>query len=85
MEERRCKIGEERQETKDHRDHKNEYFFSSESLQKPSFYIKEQLAKREFKIKIYLVFFNFSKIVQTVLTKKIVKKCWGEFLLIFSF
>ena len=45
--------------SKNHRDLKNEYFF--ESLQKPYFYIKEQLSQRKFKIIISLVLFYFSK------------------------
>ena len=40
------------------------------SLQKPSFYIKEQLSKIKFKIRICLVFFYFSKMAKTVFKLK---------------
>ena len=43
--------------SKNHRDLENEYIFFY--FQKPSFYIKEQLSKIEFKIRICLVFFFF--------------------------
>ena len=61
---------------------KSEYFLS---LQKPSFYIKEQLAKRKLKIIICLVFFYFSNMAKTVFDLKNSKQEFlGEILFIFS-
>ena len=45
--------------SKNHRDLENEYFFKS--WHEPSFYIKDQLPKIEFKIRDGLVFFLFFK------------------------
>ena len=65
--------------SKNHRDLKNDFFF--QSLQKPSFYIKEQLSKRKFKIRICLVFLFlfFKNGKNSFLPKKM------EFLFIFSY
>ena len=53
--------------SKNHRDIENEYFF--ESLHRPTFYIKEQLSKINFKIKFFLnIFVYFSKIAKRFLT-----------------
>ena len=54
--------------------------------QKPTFYIKEQLSKIKFEIRIFLeFFFSFQKWRKRFLTKKIVLKKFVKFLFLFSF
>ena len=70
--------------SKNHRDLENEYFFKS--WLEPSYHIKDQLPKLEFKIRGCLAFFFFFNMSKTIFDQKNSKKnTFSSFFFIFSF